>query len=80
MAQCPRMADCAFLKDELFQKMTFLIQKVQITYCNDEFVNCACYRVATSVGDEFIPSLMMPSQIEWAEQIRRDNAHALQEH
>ena len=79
MAQCPRMADCAFLQDELFQKMTFLIQQVQDYYCNDQFVTCACYRVATALGDEFIPSLLMPSQIDWAEQILRDNAHTLQD-
>lgn len=78
MAYCPRIEKCAFLKEEIYQNMKRLLQQYQNTYCQDRFTDCACYKIATTLGDQFVPSLMMPSQIEWAEQILKENAAAIQ--
>jgi hypothetical protein len=39
-------------------------------------MDCARYQIASTLGDPFVPSLMLPSQIEWAQQILKDNTPA----
>ncbi|MBN1123737.1 MAG: hypothetical protein JXA82_01930 [Sedimentisphaerales bacterium] len=77
MGHCPRIADCAFLKEEIYRNMPRLLQRFQNTYCQNRFTDCACYKIASVLGDQFVPSLMLPSQIEWAQQILKDNTPAL---
>lgn len=80
MAHCPRIDNCAFLKDEMYQQMTRLLERFQELYCQDQFTSCACYKIASALDESFIPPVMLPSQVEWADQIIRENKPLLQTH
>lgn len=72
MARCPFLETCAFLKDEMFGKMHGLIRRFQDTYCHDNFSGCARYKIASVLGEPAVPAPMMPTQIEWAQQVLDD--------
>ncbi len=78
MAHCPFFERCAFLKDETFKKMQGLIHRFQQTYCQDNFSGCARYKIASVLGESFVPAPMMPTQIEWAQQVLADQTSASQ--
>lgn len=73
MAHCPFVERCAFLKDEVFGQMRGLIGRFQQTYCHDNFSGCARYKIASVLGELLVPKPMMPTQIDWAEQVLRDH-------
>jgi hypothetical protein len=72
MAHCPLFERCAFLKDDTFRKMQGLIHRFQETYCHDNFSGCARYKIASVLGESFVPAPMMPTQIDWARQVLSD--------
>ncbi len=76
MAQCPYRESCAFMRDEMFCKMRGLIQRFQQTYCQDNFSACARYKVASVLGEAYVPQPMIPSQGDWAAQIIEDQKAA----
>ena len=69
MAQCPLTEKCGFLNDDLFLGMPGLVRRFQQIYCQNKFDECARHRVNAALGEDSVPSLMMPSQNEWADQI-----------
>ncbi len=76
MARCPLYESCAFLKDETFEKMRGLVHRFQQIYCQGNYSGCARYKIASALGESFVPTLMMPNQIEWADQVLLDQQSA----
>ena len=67
--RCPFMDTCAFLRENR-TKMPELIERIQDTYCiKPAYSECARFQVSQSVGLAKVPSLMLPEQVEWAQQI-----------
>ncbi|MHC4907785.1 MAG: hypothetical protein ACYTBW_06000 [Planctomycetota bacterium] len=54
--QCPLMDTCAFLCENR-TTMPELVERIQ------------GFKIAQSVGTEKVPPLMLPEQVEWAQQI-----------
>lgn len=77
MTHCPRIENCTFFQEELYQKATHLIQSFRDHYCQGRFTDCACYQIASTLGDQYVPSLMLPTQIEWAQEILKENTPPL---
>ena len=67
--QCPFMDTCAFLRENR-TTMPELIERIQDTYCTKPARSeCARFQIAQSVGIAKVPPLMLPEQVEWAQQI-----------
>ena len=67
--QCPLMDTCAFLCENR-TTMPELVERIQDTYCTKPARSeCARFKIAQSVGTEKVPPLMLPEQVEWAQQI-----------
>ncbi|MFZ9033779.1 MAG: hypothetical protein ACO21J_07495 [Anaerohalosphaeraceae bacterium] len=67
--QCPLMDTCAFLRENR-TTMPELVERIQDTYCTKPARSeCARFKIAQSVGTEKVPPLMLPEQVEWAQQI-----------
>ena len=50
--------------------MPELVERIQDTYCTKPARSeCARFKIAQSVGTEKVPPLMLPEQVEWAQQI-----------
>ena len=63
------MDTCALLHQNR-TKMPELITRIQDTYCTKPARSeCARFQIAQSVGLEKVPPLMLPEQMEWAQQI-----------
>ena len=77
MARCQFADSCAFLQDDVFRQMRGLIQRFQHSYCHDNFSGCARYKIASTLGESYVPSPMIPSQLEWAEQILKEHKDSL---
>lgn len=79
MAQCPFLENCAFMHDETFRQMHGLIQRFQQAYCQDDYSSCARHQIASVLGESFVPSPMIPTQVDWAQQIIRDSKGLVEE-
>lgn len=67
--QCPLMDTCVFLRENR-TTMPELVERIQDTYCTKPARSeCARFKIAQSVGTEKVPPLMLPEQVEWAQQI-----------
>ncbi|MFZ9023344.1 MAG: hypothetical protein ACO3BO_01210 [Anaerohalosphaeraceae bacterium] len=67
--QCALMDTCAFLRENR-TTMPELVERIQDTYCTKPARSeCARFKIAQSVGTEKVPPLMLPEQVEWAQQI-----------
>ena len=67
--QCPFVDSCAFLLENR-TKMPELVERIQDTYCTKPACRkCGRFQVSQSVGLEKVPPLMLPEQVEWAQQI-----------
>ncbi len=54
------------------KEMPKLASLFKVRYCTDQFDQCARYQVARTVGLKEVPEFMLPSQVEWAEQIIKE--------
>ncbi|MHC5173134.1 MAG: hypothetical protein ACYSPJ_05155 [Planctomycetota bacterium] len=67
--RCPFMDTCALLRENR-TTMPELITRIQDTYCTKPARSeCARFQIAQSLGLEKVPPLMLPEQVQWAEQI-----------
>lgn len=76
MAHCPQIEECLFFQEEIYLKTTHLVQDFQF-YSQDKYVDCALYVISSSLGEQYVPPLMLPSKIEWAQEILKENMHTL---
>ena len=72
MDKCQFIDECSFFKEETISRMPNLIEKFRTEYCHSTFGSCARYRICAALGLTHVPSLMMPTQIEWAELILKE--------
>lgn len=68
---CPFENKCAFILNNQ-EKMPELIEKTRKQYCVNSFSACARVKVYEALGPSCVPSLLLPSQHEWAKQILFD--------
>jgi hypothetical protein len=68
---CDYCTQCTILTEN-GKEMPKLASLFKERYCTDQFDQCARYQVARSVGLNGVPELMLPSQVEWAQQIIKE--------
>jgi hypothetical protein len=70
---CSSMENCPFFNDRL-ANMPSMAEIYKKKYCQgDNFSSCARYRVATTLGKEFVPTSLFPNMAGQADSII--NAH-----
>lgn len=72
MEKCQFIEECSFFKEETISQMPNLIDRFQKEYCHGNFSECARYRISAGLGLTYVPNLMMPTQLEWAELIFKE--------
>jgi hypothetical protein len=66
---CPRLEQCHFIRENQI-KMPELVARTQHNYCTQSaHSRCARFYITQLLGTEAVPSLMLPSQFEWAQQV-----------
>ena len=73
METCQLLETCVFFNDKHIQNLGDLTRRLKIQYCKGQFAQCARYKVARALGRECVPPLMIPNQMDWANEILRDN-------
>ena len=76
METCKYINDCTFFNDPSTQKFQTLADQLKADYCQGRFVDCARYQVASRLGREQVPDSMLPTQLQWAEMMFRQNAES----
>ena len=77
--ECPYLNVCPFFTRNQ-NDMADLCKKLKKEVCLQDNTHCARLRVRDALGMEFVPTLMMPHQHEWADQILLDASKKLSEH
>lgn len=72
MEKCQFIDECSFFKEESISKMPNLIERFRTEYCYGNCSQCARYRISAGLGLTYVPNLMMPTQLEWAELIFKE--------
>lgn len=72
MEKCQFIDECSFFQEDPISKMPNLIQRFRAEYCHNDCCSCARYRISAALGLTYVPSLMMPTQLEWAELILKE--------
>lgn len=72
MEKCQFIDECSFFKEEPIASMHNLIQRFRDEYCHSNCSSCARYRISAALGLTYVPALMMPTQLEWAELILKE--------
>jgi capsular polysaccharide biosynthesis protein len=73
MADCRFLEKCPFFNAPEVADRLHLINHLKTTYCHNDFENCCRYWIATTLGREHVPALMMPDQMDWARQILQES-------
>ena len=76
MEKCQFIDECSFFEEEPIVKMPNLIQRFRAEYCHKDCASCARHRISAALGLTYVPSLMMPTQLEWAELILKEEKAA----
>ena len=67
--QCPLLDQCDLIHENATKKPE-LIRRIQSHYCTKTaHCQCARFQVHQSRGSAAVPPLMLPEQIDWAQQI-----------
>ena len=77
MKSCVYCNKCTILTEN-GKDMPKLASLFKVQYCTDKFDQCARYQVARSFGLKEVPEFMLPSQIEWADQIIKEQKSSRQ--
>ena len=72
MAKCQFMENCPFFNAEEITGLHNLTTFFKEMFCLDDFSHCSRYKIATTLGREYVPRLMTPEQGQWADQIITD--------
>ena len=76
METCKYMNDCTFYNAPSTQQFQTLADQLKADYCQGRFTDCARYQVASRLGREQVPDSMLPTQLQWAEMMFRQNAES----
>ncbi|MHC4291425.1 MAG: hypothetical protein ACYSTR_04355 [Planctomycetota bacterium] len=68
---CPSLAECSFVETHR-EKMPELAQRIYTDYCTNGTAECARRWIYETLGAYAVPSLMLPSQTDWARQIAQE--------
>jgi hypothetical protein len=71
MESCKFLQGCTFFNDPSVQSFQALFDQLKADYCCGHFEDCARYQIASRLGQEQVPSTMLPTQLQWAEMILR---------
>jgi len=74
MPDCQFLAKCPFFNAEEVVQRRHLTAYLKETYCRGDFTRCCRYQIATTIGREHVPTLMMPDQTRWAEEILKNHS------
>lgn len=66
--KCPYIKSCSLIQQNK-TRMPNLIQRIQDYYCALESVRCARRWIYDTLGESFVPPLLLPNQWEWARQL-----------
>ena len=69
METCRYLDNCAFFNAPSTQGIQILTDQLKKDYCRGRFDTCARFQVASQLGKEYVPQLMLPTQLQWAEKI-----------
>ena len=69
MQECEYIDTCKLFSDENTSRMPKLVDMFKNKFCTADFKLCARYQVASNIGREHVPLLLIPPQIDWAWQI-----------
>ena len=72
MNSCDLKDTCRFFREETCAKMPKLVKTLKERYCLGNCAECARYILAKTIGSEYVPEFMLPTQTEWAEQILQE--------
>ena len=79
MKTCRYLEGCAFFNAPSTQGIQILTDQLKKDYCQGQFDTCARFQVATQLGKEHVPELMLPTQLQLAEMILRRHGEASSE-
>ncbi|MHC4291371.1 MAG: hypothetical protein ACYSTR_04080 [Planctomycetota bacterium] len=66
--ECPFFGSCSLIQKNQ-TRMPNLVQRIQDYYCTGESLQCARRWIYDTLGQAFVPPLLLPNQWEWARQI-----------
>jgi hypothetical protein len=69
---CPYHEKCPMFGNQICTKFPPLSEKLKDQYCRGKFETCARKCVRETIGKEFVPTMMLPQQSDWARQILSD--------
>ncbi|HPY77175.1 MAG TPA: hypothetical protein PLQ45_04970 [Anaerohalosphaeraceae bacterium] len=76
METCKYLRDCEFFNNPNTQQFQVLADQLKADYCQGRFADCARFQVAIRLGRDQVPATMLPTQLQWAELIFRQNEEA----
>ena len=68
MAECELIQKCIFFNNKM-KDMPATADIIKNKFCKNDFISCARYRVAKSLGREKVPADLFPQQAEKADKI-----------
>jgi hypothetical protein len=68
MAECDIISECTFFNDKMAD-MPVTAEIMRRKLCRGDFSGCAIFMVAKAVGREYVPSNLIPNQLERVEEI-----------
>lgn len=77
MKSCKYLGSCGILADGNGASMPKMRSLFRERYCLNNAGQCARFRIAEAVGFAQVPEFMLPSQIEWADQIINEQKSAV---
>ena len=72
MANCEKLAACPFYQGDMKME-SGLGAMYKMKYCEGDKMECARYKVATTLGKEFVPTDLYPNMVSRADKIIADN-------
>lgn len=73
MESCKYIQKCPFFNQLEENAMHQLVERMKQQFCLSGGQGCARLKVRTTIGPEQVPLLMMPHQLEWADQVVHDH-------
>ena len=72
MESCDFYETCELFNQECASNMPRLVSMFKVQYCQGDPSQCARSLVAAEIGRQHVPEFMLPTQIEWALQIIKE--------
>jgi hypothetical protein len=73
MQRCEYFEICSLFTVDAIAKCEKTQERFRETFCISSNCNCARKMVHSKLGMDYVPALMLPSQLDWARQILSDN-------